>query len=204
MRIRVGLLPILSVILLLTACGAEPSFGPVASSRSSPAASASDGGPAGCSGQPTPAQTEGPYFKPGSPARASLVEAGMAGTRLTLTGRVLIRTCQPVNGARLDFWQADASGSYDNSGYRLRGNQTTGSDGRYALNTVVPGEYPGRTEHIHVKVQAPGGVMLTTQLYFPGVSRNQQDSIFDSRLLLKVAQSATGLAGTFNFVLAAG
>src|SRR5437868_2244519 len=112
MRISVGLLPILSEICLRTAAAADRSLGPAASSRRSPAALASDGGPAGCSGQPTPVQTEGPYFKPGSPARASLVEAGMAGTRLTLTGRVLTRTCQPVNGARLDFWQADASGSY--------------------------------------------------------------------------------------------
>lgn len=125
----------------------------------------------------------------------------MAGTRLALSGRVFSRDCRPVAGARLDFWQADASGTYDNAGYRLRGNQTTGSDGRYALDTVVPGEYPGRTEHIHVKVQGSATGTLTTQLYFPGVSRNQQDSIFDPRLLLTVEPSATGLAATFDFIL---
>jgi len=125
----------------------------------------------------------------------------MAGTRLALSGRVLSRDCRPIAGARLDFWQADASGTYDNAGYRLRGNQTTGSDGRYALATVVPGEYPGRTEHIHVKVQRAGTGTLTTQLYFPGVSKNQQDSIFDAHLLLKIEPSASGLAGTYDFVL---
>src|SRR5439155_1396739 len=83
---------------------------------------------------------------------------------LALSGRVLSRDCRPIAGARLDFWQAEASGSYDNAGYRLRGNQTSESDGRYALDTVVPGEYPGRTEHIHVKVQPAGGGTLTTQL----------------------------------------
>src|SRR5688500_7919789 len=43
----------------------------------------------------TPAQTEGPYFTPNSPERASLVESGMRGTRMVLTGRVLSTTCQP-------------------------------------------------------------------------------------------------------------
>ena len=125
----------------------------------------------------------------------------MAGTRLALSGRVLSRDCRPIAGARLDFWQADASGTYDNAGYRLRGNQTTGSDGRFALVTVVPGEYPGRTEHIHVKVQHAGTGTLTTRLYFPGVSKNQQDSIFDARLLLKIEPSESGLAATYDFVL---
>jgi len=191
---------ILGVILLMTACGGQPSAGPVTTVKPT-AASATAAGSGACSGQPTPAQTEGPYFKPGSPTRTSLVEPGMAGTRLALSGRVLSRDCRPSSGARLDFWQADSSGTYDNAGYRLRGNQRSGPDGRYVLETIVPGEYPGRTEHIHVKVQAPGSRALTTQLYFPGVSANQQDSIFDARLLLKVQPSATGLTATFDFIL---
>ena len=192
---------ILGVILLMTACGGQPSAGPVTTVKPTAAASAPAAGSGACSGQPTPAQTEGPYFKPGSPMRTSLVEPGMAGTRLALSGRVLSRDCRPSSGARLDFWQADSSGTYDNAGYRLRGNQSTGPDGRYVLETIVPGKYPGRTEHIHVKVQAPGSGALTTQLYFPGVSANQQDSIFDARLLLKVQPSATGLTATFDFIL---
>ncbi len=190
----------MAMLLFLAACGGQASPRPVATS--SPAtASATSEASGQCSGQPTPAQTEGPYFKPGSPTRTSLVEPGMAGTRLALSGRVLSRDCRPIAGARLDFWQADASGSYDNAGYRLRGNQTSESDGRYALDTVVPGEYPGRTEHIHVKVQPAGGGTLTTQLYFPGVSRNQQDSIFDPRLLLTVKTSPSGLTAIYDFVL---
>src|SRR5437867_1521029 len=197
---RTRRLPIVPVIILLAACGGQASRGPVSTGISAPA-SATSAASGQCSGQPTPAQTEGPYFKPGSPARTSLLEPGMAGTRLALSGRVLSRGCRPIAGARLDFWQADASGTYDNAGYRLRGNQPTGSDGRYALVTVVPGEYPGRTEHIHVKVQRAGTGTLTTQLYFPGVSINQQDSIFDAHLLLKIEPSASGLAGTYDFVL---
>jgi protocatechuate 3,4-dioxygenase beta subunit len=151
--------------------------------------------------QATPAETEGPYFKAGSPERASLVEPGMAGTRLTITGRVLTVDCRPVSGAVLDFWQADASGRYDNTGYRLRGHQATDSSGAYALQTVVPGEYPGRTQHIHVKVGASGRATLTTQLYFPGGTRNQGDSLFNQALLLHSSDSGGGKTATFDFVL---
>ena len=124
----------------------------------------------------------------------------MTGTRLVLSGRVLTLACAPVGGATLDFWQADAGGTYDNSGYRLRGHQLTDAAGRYTLETILPGEYPGRTEHIHVKVGAPGKAVLTTQLYFPDVARNQQDSIFDPHLLVTMQNTATGKAATFDFV----
>src|SRR5438105_4910363 len=114
----------LVMLLLLAGCGGQPSAGSMASPTPSPAAASATASPVaiGCSHQPTPAETEGPYFKPGSPMRTSLVQAGMSGTRLKLTGRVLTLSCQPVSGVRLDFWQADGSGNYDNSGYRLRGN----------------------------------------------------------------------------------
>jgi protocatechuate 3,4-dioxygenase beta subunit len=125
----------------------------------------------------------------------------MTGTRLHLTGRVLHKDCTPVAQAKLDFWHADASGSYDNAGYRLRGHQFTDAQGNYALDTIVPGEYPGRTNHIHVKVQAPNGPVLTTQLYFPGEPRNATDRIFHSALLLAIEDSAAGQLGAFDFVL---
>jgi protocatechuate 3,4-dioxygenase beta subunit len=149
----------------------------------------------------TPALTEGPYFKAGSPERTSLLEPGMAGTKLVLTGYVLTADCKPVAHALIEFWQADAGGKYDNSGYTLRGHQYTDESGRYQLETVVPGEYPGRTEHIHVKVQAPNGPVLTTQLFFPGVARNSSDGIFNSSLVLPVQDTGNGLTATFNFVV---
>ena len=98
-------------------------------------------------------QTEGPFFKPSSPERIELVETGMAGQPIELVGLVLSRACKPHAGALLDFWQADDKGRYDNSGFRLRGHQFTDAEGRYRLRSVVPGAYPGRTRHIHVKVQ---------------------------------------------------
>jgi protocatechuate 3,4-dioxygenase beta subunit len=101
----------------------------------------------------------------------------------------------------LDFWQADANGVYDNSGYTLRGHQFTDASGHYQLTTVVPGLYPGRTEHIHVKVQAPNGKLITTQLFFPGVTQNENDGIFQQGLLLSIQQAGETLRGQFNFVV---
>ncbi len=149
----------------------------------------------------TPVMTEGPYYKAGSPERASLYTQGMAGTKLVVTGYVLTPDCKPIPHALLDFWQADAKGNYDNSGYTLRGHQFTDANGRYQLTTVVPGLYPGRTEHIHVKVQAPNGPIVTTQLFFPGVAQNQSDSIFDQKLLLAMQNTSDGIAATYNFVV---
>lgn len=149
----------------------------------------------------TPRQMEGPYYKPRSPERTSLREAGIAGTPLVLTGYVLSRRCQPVARALLDFWHADDRGHYDNQGYRLRGHQFTDEAGRYRLETVVPGLYPGRTRHVHVKVQAPNRPILTTQLYFPGEPRNAADGIFDPALLLAIQDAGGGKLATFNFVL---
>lgn len=150
---------------------------------------------------PTPAQTEGPYFKSSSPERSSLVDGGISGTPLTLTGRVLSTACQPVARAKLDFWQADNAGNYDNSGFRLRGHQFTDDNGRFVLQTIVPGLYPGRTRHIHVKAQAPNSAILTTQLYFPGEPRNATDGIYNSALEMTIADVSGGRSGTFNFVL---
>ena len=151
----------------------------------------------------TPALTEGPYFKANSPERSSLLETGMPGTQLTLTGYVLSPDCQPIAHALLDFWQTDTNGQYDNSGYTLRGHQFTDEYGRYELITVVPGEYPGRTEHIHFKAQAPGGPVLTSQLFFPNVQDNQQDRIFDPSLVIAITQdNGSSLQATFNFIIA--
>jgi protocatechuate 3,4-dioxygenase beta subunit len=149
----------------------------------------------------TQRQTEGPYFRPSSPERVELFEEGMAGQPFELAGLVLSRSCTPLPGALLDFWQADSMGQYDNSGFRLRGHQFTDADGRYRLRRVVPGVYPGRTRHIHVKVQPSGGRVLTTQLYFPGEAKNHSDGLFRKELLMRTARNAGWLAGRFDFVV---
>ncbi|MER6167459.1 carbohydrate-binding protein [Streptomyces violaceorubidus] len=149
----------------------------------------------------TPDQMEGPYFKPNSPLRTNLVTSGTPGTPLTVGGYVFGRNCVPLSGVLLDFWQADAAGAYDMAGYTFRGHQFSDSTGAFSLRTIVPGLYPGRTRHIHVKVQAPGEPVLTTQLYFPGEPRNSTDMIFDPALLMNVRGAGSGKEATFDFVL---
>jgi protocatechuate 3,4-dioxygenase beta subunit len=151
----------------------------------------------------TPSLTEGPYYKSGSPEQANLYQDGMTGTRLVVTGYVYNTNCQPVANAWLDFWQADGNGNYDNSGYTLRGHQYTDANGRFQLTTVVPGLYPGRTEHIHVKVQAPNGEIITSQLFFPGVAQNDSDGIYNASLLLAITETGDGMQGQYNFVVPA-
>jgi protocatechuate 3,4-dioxygenase beta subunit len=101
----------------------------------------------------------------------------------------------------MEFWQADDAGAYDNEGFRLRGHQFTDDAGRWDLATIVPGLYPGRTRHIHVKVQTPYQRILTTQLYFPNEPRNSSDMLFDPELLMDVQSGPNGRAATFDFVL---
>ena len=144
--------------------------------------------------------TEGPYYKANPPQNATLRTAGVAGTPLTLTGYVVSKSCQPIANAKLDFWQADGNGDYDNSGYTLRGWQLTDANGAYRLETVIPGLYPGRTEHIHFKVTV-NGQTYTSQLFFPGVSQNASDSIYSAQMLVKLNTSTSPVSGTFTFVV---
>jgi protocatechuate 3,4-dioxygenase beta subunit len=142
----------------------------------------------------TPEQTEGPYYIAGSPQSNILYEEGMQGTRLIVVGYVLDQNCQPLANAWLDFWQADASGEYDNAGYTLRGHQFTDSQGRYYLETIFPGLYSSRPiEHIHVKVKPEGGREITSQLYFPGQPIEG--------LTVTIEERDGYLVGYFNFVV---
>jgi len=152
-------------------------------------------------GEATLRQTEGPFCKPSPPERAELIEPGMAGQPIELSGFVLTRACKGVPGALVDLWQADAKGDYDNSGFRLRGHQFADADGRYRFRTIVPAVYQGRTRHFHVKVQPKGGRILTTQLYFPGEPQNRKDGLFRKELLIRTAKNQGWVAGRFDFIL---
>src|SRR6266700_1787120 len=198
---------ILPVVFLIAACASPVSTtGSAVNTTPSPLATTGTQAPVlthapTCNGVATPSQTEGPFYKTNSPERTSLRESGLSGTPLTVTGYVLSTTCQPIAHALLDFWQADNNGNYDNAGFRLRGHQYTDKQGRYSLDTIVPGEYPGRTRHIHVKVEVPGRPVLTTQLYFPGEARNDSDGIFSPELLMHVQQTNNGQLAMFNFII---
>jgi protocatechuate 3,4-dioxygenase beta subunit len=146
-------------------------------------------------------QTEGPYFKPSSPQRADLVEPDTKAQLIEIEGRVLTRSCRPVERALVDLWHADERGQYDNAGFRYRGHLLTDGEGRYRFRTIMPALYPGRTRHYHIKVQAPERPVLTTQLYFPDEPANRRDGLFRRDLVMHMAEAPIGLSARFDFVL---
>jgi protocatechuate 3,4-dioxygenase beta subunit len=155
----------------------------------------------GCNGfAPTPGQIGGTHFR-ASPMRHSVLESGIHGTQITISGYVLTSLCGAVRGARVDFWQADESGAYDDRGTRLRSHQFTNARGLYWLRTILPGPYANRTRHLHVTVHAAGQPTVTTMLYFPGVSLNARDPFFDRRLLVRLRIVKHRLLARFDFVL---
>ena len=137
----------------------------------------------------------GPFHKDGAPFRNTLSDS----PNLHLTGQVLNIGGEAVEGAILDIWHADADGNYDNEGYKLRGKILVGKDGKYALHTIVPGNYAisedeFRCPHIHVKISARGYKELTTQVYFADNEYNLTDNWFNANRVINPD-------GTFDFVI---
>jgi protocatechuate 3,4-dioxygenase alpha subunit len=98
--------------------------------------------------KPTPSQTVGPFF-----ARDLLWKDGgvvlFAGRtdRVTLTGRVLDGNGTPLHDALFETWQADPTGAVPSGHDGARpygyGRVSTDTDGRYAIETAVPGSFKG-------------------------------------------------------------
>lgn len=150
----------------------------------------------------TPSVIEGPYFRIGAPRRDSLIEPGVTGERLTLTGRVLNPEGKPISHAVLHFWSSDDKGNYDMVGYRLQGYTLADEQGRYQMEMIVPACYePRQAKHIHVKVQGVSRP-LTTQLYFSNDEDRLKDAFYMQELDVQVEDAADGgKQGTFDFVI---
>lgn len=153
-----------------------------------------------CAG-PTPLAPQGSHYKANAPLRTILLEKGATGAKLWLSGRVLDHNCRAVLGALLDVWHADDAGRFDEVGFKLRGRQTTDTQGRYRLETVLPGPAPGNARTLFLKIAAPGGRVVTTRLYFPDDPANESDSFFQSSLVMKLERNQDGATATFDFVL---
>jgi protocatechuate 3,4-dioxygenase beta subunit len=149
----------------------------------------------------TPLVPATPAFKPDAVLRTSLIEPGMTGSRIVLTGFVVGLKCGRIKGARVDFWQAEASGAYPQTGSRLRGRQATDAEGRYRLETVMPGAPQGRARHLSARVEPPGKPALTTELFFPDEPANAHDKIFKPTLVMKKVAGAPAGTFAYDFVL---
>jgi len=149
-----------------------------------------------------PTQIEGPYYKIGSPHRASLIEPGITGTPLLLTGRVTNEHGKPIPGAVVDFWQSDDVGNYDMVGDLLRGHVFTDADGTYQIETIVPACYePREARHIHVKIQGVSRP-YTTQLYFSDDENRVKDNYYMRELEVQMEELPNGSKkGTYDFVI---
>jgi len=111
----------------------------------------------------TPEQEEGPFYIDLAKVRQDIVE-NRPGVPLALVLTVVdSNTCEPIRDAAVDVWHCDALGVYSGEPSEgsegetyLRGIQLTGKDGLAEFATIYPGQYPGRTTHIHVKVHIGG------------------------------------------------
>jgi len=184
------------LITASAAAGAALGFAPIAWAQTPLTPACHDGD------EPTLAETEGPFFKPRSPERADLIEPGIKGRPIMLSGQVLDRGCKPLAHALVDLWHADDNGDYDNKGFRQRGHVFTDAEGRYRFRTIVPALYTGRTRHFHYKVQPERGRLLTTQLYFPDEPMNRRDGLFRSELVMRMARAGEDIEGRFDFIVA--
>jgi hydroxyquinol 1,2-dioxygenase len=158
----------------------------------------------------TPATVLGPFHIDGSPdlEHGADMAAGIDGEPLYIHGVVRALDGQPVPGALLDVWQADAEGAYESQldvdEARLRGKFRSRDDGSYCVRTIAPkgysipmdgtvGELVGRTAishfrpaHVHFLVSAAGYEPLTTHLFQQGADYLDSDVVFGTRRQLVV------------------
>ena len=183
----------------------------------------------------SPRIEEGPFFVDEHLRRSDLTAGtqrpGVAGgTPLRLAIRVeAIRgaACEPLAGAHVDVWHADASGLYSDESVLhtrgeqfLRGYQVTDSNGTVHFATIFPGWYPERTPHVHLKIRTYSGDTVTStfvsQLYFDEAvtdailarrtygargkrdMTNARDQLFDARMIVPLVPAGSGFAGTFT------
>lgn len=174
----------------------------------------------------TPAETEGPFFPADTgterdPDLTRLAGRGAraAGQVIEVRGRVLDRSGQPISGAQIGLWQANAAGRYDHpldSGnpapldpnFQGFAALRSGPNGRFSALTIKPGGYlvdaqGPRTPHLHWRIDAEGHQRLTTQSYFPGEPANETDFLIramrgDVRALI-VRPGAAGAEGAPGF-----
>jgi protocatechuate 3,4-dioxygenase beta subunit len=181
----------------------------------------------------TPSNPEGPFYpkvvKADRDTDLTLINGHRKraeGQVIRVTGEVLDHDGQPVEGALVDIWQANAHGRYDHPDdpaaapldpdFQGRGVVRTDARGRYSFVTIKPGAYAAggegdwqRPPHIHFKVSHKDYEPLTTQMYFAGESLNDADRLLQSvpeeereLLIVEFDESGSVPRGHFPIVLA--
>jgi protocatechuate 3,4-dioxygenase beta subunit len=150
----------------------------------------------------TPDQILGPFYPLIKPldqdADLTTVngKAGRAkGQVIHLMGRVRNLKGEPVAGARVEIWQANAQGRYTHPddtntapldpSFQSYSVQVTDKEGRYRFKTMKPGAYPAaggswmRAPHVHFRVTGRVNEFVT-QMYFDGEPLNDTDRFLRS------------------------
>jgi protocatechuate 3,4-dioxygenase, alpha subunit len=140
-------------------------------------------------------QTVGPFFEIGFEDlyQTNLTVPGVAGTIITVQGRILDADRLPVSDAVIEIWQANSFGKYSHPedeqdkplepGFSGFGRCPTDPDGTFIFRTVKPGSVPSSTgvpqaPHINVSIFMRGLLdRLVTRIYFLGDERNNTDEI---------------------------
>ena len=167
----------------------------------------------------------GPFWRAGAPFSTSIVPKGANGRKVALSGTVLDTDGKPVEGVILDFWNADDAGKYDLENpfqalmpneYRYRGLVRSDANGKYSIETIVPGKYrippqlPGfesfdgllRPSHIHLMTSHHGIVPLITQIYFAGDPEIAKDPwASKSKSIVGLDKAGEALSARFDIVL---
>lgn len=107
----------------------------------------------------------GPYYIPGELVRSDILE-DEPGVPIYLEIQLIdVATCEPIVGEYLDIWNCNSTGVYsgimgDGNGNAddasntkatfLRGLSPTDEDGVVTFQTLFPGHYAGRANHVHV------------------------------------------------------
>jgi protocatechuate 3,4-dioxygenase alpha subunit len=99
--------------------------------------------------------------------------------RIVIEGVLRDGAGTPVPDGLLETWQADSAGRYQP--HQGAGRIPTDQDGRFRLDTVMPGAIGGaspQAPHIVVRVLARGILTrLLTRIYFPGEPGNDRDPV---------------------------
>ena len=143
----------------------------------------------------TAAQTVGPFVSIGFEKAAvpEVAPAGVAGERITISGRIFDGDGQPVTDAVLETWQANAFGKYAHpddtqeklleENFRGFGRVLADAQGGFRLTTIKPGRVAGpdgreQAPHITVILFMRGLLKhLMTRVYFPADPANIADPV---------------------------
>jgi catechol 1,2-dioxygenase len=155
----------------------------------------------------------GPFHVPDAPElpMGADICRDAKGEPMLVSGRITGTDGEPIEGVKIDVWQANDDGFYDvqqkgiQPEFNLRGVFRTGADGRYRFRAVKPkfypipddgtvgdllkrlGRHPYRPAHLHYILSAPGFETLVTHIFDPDDPYIHSDAVFGVKQSLMAA-----------------